>query len=408
MTRRGWRVCLGSFRVDDEHIHVEMATMRTARANSMGMATPAKRVEGRGTLHGSVQVAHRPPMAKVEAPAVAFGVAAAVVAAAALTKRVLDTPSREYKDGANTVGEEYNAWTDEGVLEHYWGEHIHLGHYSREEREKGAGTLLGCHVKDFKKAKLDFVDEMLRWSGAEKPRKILDVGCGIGGTTRHLAKLFPEAEVTGITLSSSQVRRATELAEQAGLKNVHFQVMDALDMEFEPDTFDLVWACESGEHMPDKKKYVESMTRVLKPSGKIAIATWCQRETPPEYTKDEMERLEFLYKEWAHPYFISYQEYGRLLEGTGQVSNVVAEDWVEETLPSWRHSIWVGVWDPWVVVFKGPYIWYKTIREIVTLERMHRAFANGLMTYGMIKGEKIRSYSDAPTAEASATGSPAV
>jgi SAM-dependent methyltransferase len=43
------------------------------------------------------------------------------------------------------------------------------------------------------------------------------------------------------------------------------QVMDALAMEFEEGSFDLVWACESGEHMPDKKKYVEEMTRVLAP-----------------------------------------------------------------------------------------------------------------------------------------------
>lgn len=34
----------------------------------------------------------------------------------------------------------------------------------------------------------------------------------------------------------------------------------------------------SGEHMPDKKKYVEEMTRVLKPGGRIVIATWCQRD----------------------------------------------------------------------------------------------------------------------------------
>ena len=39
--------------------------------------------------------------------------------------------------------------------------------------------------------------------------------------------------------------------------------------------------CESGEHMPDKKKYVESMTRVLKPAGNLVIATWCQREQTP-------------------------------------------------------------------------------------------------------------------------------
>ena len=43
------------------------------------------------------------------------------------------------------------------------------------------------------------------------------------------------------------------------------QVRNALEMEFEDDTFDLVWACESGEHMPDKAKYVQEMTRVLKP-----------------------------------------------------------------------------------------------------------------------------------------------
>ena len=43
------------------------------------------------------------------------------------------------------------------------------------------------------------------------------------------------------------------------------QVMDALNMDIPDDTYDLVWACESGEHMPDKAKYVAEMTRVLKP-----------------------------------------------------------------------------------------------------------------------------------------------
>lgn len=47
------------------------------------------------------------------------------------------------------------------------------------------------------------------------------------------------------------------------------QVMDALKMEFADDSFDLVWACESGEHMPDKKAYVEEMARVLAPGGQV-------------------------------------------------------------------------------------------------------------------------------------------
>lgn len=51
------------------------------------------------------------------------------------------------------------------------------------------------------------------------------------------------------------------------MPNAKFQVTNALDMTFEDESFDLVWACESGEHMPDKGKYIEEMTRVLKPGG---------------------------------------------------------------------------------------------------------------------------------------------
>ncbi len=59
----------------------------------------------------------------------------------------------------------------------------------------------------------------------------------------------------GITLSPKQVERGTALAKQRGLDNCEFRVMDALNMTFEEDNFDLVWGCESGEHMPDKQRY---------------------------------------------------------------------------------------------------------------------------------------------------------
>mmetsp|Transcript_9961 Transcript_9961/g.32290 ORF Transcript_9961/g.32290 Transcript_9961/m.32290 type:complete len:416 (-) Transcript_9961:36-1283(-) len=328
-------------------------------------------------LVADVAVITPPPMTPTN---IGVGVAAAAAIGLGI-KTILDRPSRTYDD-SSTVQESYNDWTDEGVLEHYWGEHIHLGYYNDEEIAKGA------FKKDFKQAKFDFCDEMLAWSDATSPQKVLDVGCGIGGTTRHLGRKFPNADFTGITLSDSQVRRGTELAVEQNTPNVKFQVMDALNMSFPDNTFDLVWACESGEHMPDKKAYVEEMVRVLKPGGKIVIACWCQRETPPEFTAEEKDKLKFLYEEWAHPYFISYQEFGRMLEGTGVMEGIKGEDWVKNTIDSWRHSVWVGVVDPWFVVFKGPIIWYKTVREIVTLERMHRAFDSGLMAYGMIKGTK--------------------
>jgi len=318
------------------------------------------------------------PLAPVPTAALLLG---GIALAGYGVKKIFDTPSRTYD--AN-VGEEYDAWTEEGVLEYYWGEHIHLGYYTEAERAKGYTK------KDFIEAKYDFVEEMLQWSGADHPPKILDVGCGIGGTSRYLANKFPESKVTGITLSKNQVKRGTQLAADRGLSNVNFQVMDALAMEFPDNSFDLVWACESGEHMPDKKAYVDEMIRVLKPGGTLAIATWCQREETKEnpFSENDKARLQFLYDEWAHPYFVSKEQYGRIAAESGKMDDVVLSDWTAPTVDSWRHSIWVGVWDPWIVVFKGPGIWYKTVREIVTLERMHRAFTDGLMEYGMIKAVK--------------------
>eukprot|EP00983_Pelagomonas_calceolata_P104477 1159032-Pelagomonas_calceolata.AAC.2 len=168
--------------------------------------------------------------------------------------------------GHSFSGCRYDAWTEEGILEYYWGEHIHLGVYSEAERAAGYTK------KDFKQAKYDFIDEMLRFSGAPpNPQSILDVGCGFGGTSRHLAKKFPGAQRNAqtearacITLSPKQVERGTELAKEQGVPNASFQVMDALAMSIPDNSYDVVWACESGEHMPDKKKYVEEMVRLLK------------------------------------------------------------------------------------------------------------------------------------------------
>lgn len=84
----------------------------------------------------------------------------------------------------------------EGVLEYYWGDHVHLGYYTAAERAAG------YKKKDFKQAKVDFVNQMLSFAGSASPRRILDVGCGIGGTSRMLASRFPQAEITGAQLGS--------------------------------------------------------------------------------------------------------------------------------------------------------------------------------------------------------------
>lgn len=65
-------------------------------------------------------------------------------------------------------------------------------------------------------AKYDFVEEMLKWSGARQPQKILDVGCGIGGTSRYLADKFRDASVTGALAQRGAACRACAAAAAIG------------------------------------------------------------------------------------------------------------------------------------------------------------------------------------------------
>jgi MPBQ/MSBQ methyltransferase len=315
-------------------------------------------------------------------------VATAAMAATAVVKGFLDRPSRVYSESANTVGAEYDAWTADGVLEYYWGEHIHLGYYSEDEMRRGYTR------KNFIQAKYDFIDEMMKFGGVQNSptgAKVLDVGCGFGGTSRYLArKLGPSAQVEGITLSPKQVERGTEMALEQGVdQQVKFKVMDALNMTYADNSFDVVWACESGEHMPDKAAYINEMMRVLKPGGTFVMACWCQRDETPARPFDKRDKrdLRYLYEEWTHPYFISISDFAKLIDNTKVMNPVTTANWVKETIASWRHSVYVGIVDPRGWIFK-PRIYLKCVRDGYCLERMHRAFKRGLMEYGMFTATK--------------------
>lgn len=144
--------------------------------------------------------------ATAKKPVIFALVGALVVLVYKWLQHLIWTPSRTYDASKNTVGTEYDAWTAEGILEYYWGEHIHLGYYTEKER------IAGYKKKNFIEAKYDFIDRMMEFGKVDKlggtgqPLKVLDVGCGIGGTSRYLAKKFgPDSSITGITVSSKRL-----------------------------------------------------------------------------------------------------------------------------------------------------------------------------------------------------------
>ncbi len=293
------------------------------------------------------------------------------------TAAYLLTP-RQY-DSAESVATSYDEWTQDGILEFYWGEHIHLGHYGSPPRQK-----------DFRQAKYDFVREMVQWgglNGAVSGTTLLDVGCGIGGSARILAKDYG-FDVTGVTISPQQVERATQLTP-VGL-SAKFMVDDAMALSFPDNSFDVVWSLEAGPHMPDKAVFARELLRVLKPGGKLVVGDWNQRDDRRKplnaWEKPVMKQL---LDQWSHPEFSSIEGFSELLKATGMVSGQVeTADWAEETLPSWLDSIWQGIIRPQGLVKFGFSGFMKSVREVPTLLLMRLAFGSGLCRFGMFRAVK--------------------
>ena len=279
-------------------------------------------------------------------------------------------------ESSETVAAAYDAWTDDQLLERLWGDHVHLGHYGTPPRHR-----------DFREAKSAFVHELVKWSGLDQlpsGSRVLDVGCGIGGSARILARDYG-FEVLGISISPAQVRRASELTPTD--LSCRFEVMDALDLQLPDQSFDAVWSVEAGPHMPDKQRYADELLRVLKQNGSLAVADWNRRDpTDGAMTKTECRVMHQLLNQWAHPEFASIAGFQQNLETSryGQ-GGVNTDDWSHATLPSWIDSILEGVRRPRAVLGLGPKAVLQGLRETPTLLLMHWAFATGLMQFGVFK-----------------------
>ena len=291
--------------------------------------------------------------------------------------------ARRYQS-SDSVANSYDEWTDDGILEFYWGEHIHLGHYGSPAKRK-----------NFLTAKSDFVHEMVRWGGLDKlsaGTTVLDVGCGIGGSSRILAQEY-DFQVTGVTISPQQVKRAQELTPEG--VSAEFKVDDAMSLSYPDASFDVVWSIEAGPHMPDKAVFARELVRVLKPGGILVVADWNQRDDRQvplnAWEKPVMKQL---LDQWSHPAFSSIEGFSELLEETGLVEGkVITADWTQETLPSWLDSIWQGVARPAGLFRFGVSGLIKSLREVPTLLLMRLAFGAGLCRFGMFRAVRNNAVS---------------
>lgn len=112
---------------------------------------------------------------------------------------------------------------------------------------------------------------------------ILDVGCGIGGSTRRLAH-ETGCRVTGIDLSDEYIdvaKRLTQLLKMG--ERVAFDACSALELPYADNAFDGVWSLQMNMNVEDKLAWLKETRRVLKPGGRAVLYEVCGNINSPQH-----------------------------------------------------------------------------------------------------------------------------
>jgi cyclopropane fatty-acyl-phospholipid synthase-like methyltransferase len=145
---------------------------------------------------------------------------------------------------------------------------FHFGYYDAPEIRRHAEALQNTNR------------QLARRAAVRPGSRVLDAGCGVGGSSRWLARQTG-ATAVGITPVHSQVTMARQLAAaEANAGRALFLPGDYTAVPFRAGTFDAVWALESLCHADDKAAFYREAARVLRPGGRLVVAEYMRVARP--------------------------------------------------------------------------------------------------------------------------------
>jgi ubiquinone/menaquinone biosynthesis C-methylase UbiE len=146
-----------------------------------------------------------------------------------------------------------------------FGRFIHWGYWGEGDKVDGS-------AQSFADAAVRMTRRMEDSVGVTDGQRILDVGCGFGGTIAGLDARLKDAELVGLNIDPRQLERAREIVGKSPRNRIEFVEGDACKLPFPDGSFDVVLVVESIFHFPSRRKFFEEAHRVLKPGGKLAVS----------------------------------------------------------------------------------------------------------------------------------------
>lgn len=251
----------------------------------------------------------------------------------------------------------------------FWGEHLHHGYWDGDETVP--------------QAQIHLMERLAERAGFSRGARVLDLGCGIGGSALWLAENF-DCQVTGITISPVQAGMANKKAKARGLSSrVQFQVSDVNQWEPQPESVDLVWIVESSEHFEDKKRFFERCAAVLKPGGVVAVCAWLRRDGP--MPADEQKLVATIIDAMLCPSLGSLSDYQTWMRDSG-LTVTAAEDITRHVERTW--ALCIQIFERRALKLLVPFTGAATRRFVKSFPLMKRAYAQGAMAFGLFVAKK--------------------
>jgi len=167
----------------------------------------------------------------------------------------------------------------------------------------------------FHEALLNTNKKLIAYGNINAQHKVLDMGCGIGGSSIYLAREVG-CDCTGITLSEKQVATANQLAKDYGLsERCRFEANDFTNTGYSDQSFDIIWAVESVCHANDKADFLKEAYRLLKPGGRLVLADFLQ--TRPDLNPKEQHIMDQWAAGWAIPFYETAENFKIKTEAEG-------------------------------------------------------------------------------------------
>lgn len=154
---------------------------------------------------------------------------------------------------------------DGGEAGQLWESQVHWGYWEKPKTADGTRT-------DYVAAMERMNAELFEAGKVADGQKLLDAGCGFGGTIQQINATHSNMDLTGLNIDPRQLAAAEAQTKAVNGNRIGWVEADACRLPFEDNSFDRALAVECIFHFPSREKFLAEAARVLKPGGYLAVS----------------------------------------------------------------------------------------------------------------------------------------